>query len=89
MWVVGFDELCGVFLHGSTDLTDQDDSLGLGVREEDFDNVDVLSSREGVTTDTDCEGLTQTDVGGLARESATVDLRMDDRVKVWAHLTAS
>ena len=34
----------GLFLHGSTDLSDQDDSLGLGVLEEDLDDVDVLRS---------------------------------------------
>ena len=64
--VVLLDVLGGVLLHRASDLADQDDTLGLGVREEDLDDVDVLGSGEGVTTDTDGEGLTETGEGGLA-----------------------
>lgn len=37
-------ELGGVFLHGATDLADEDDTLGAGVVEKDLKGVDVGGS---------------------------------------------
>ena len=63
--VVGLEELGGILLGGTTDLTDHDDTVGLGVLEEDLEAVDEVGAGEGVTTDTDDEGLTETSEGGL------------------------
>jgi hypothetical protein len=38
------EELGGVFLHGATDLADEDDTLGAGVVEKDLKGVDVGGS---------------------------------------------
>ena len=67
--VVLLDVFRRVFLHGSTDLSDEDDTLGLGVREEDLDDVNVLGSWEWVSSDTDGQGLSESSEGGLARVS--------------------
>lgn len=56
----------GLLLHRSTDLSDQNDTLSLGVLEEDLDDVNVLGAGEGVTTDTDGERLSEAGEGGLA-----------------------
>lgn len=56
----------GLLLHRSTDLSDQNDTLSLGVLEEDLDDVNVLGAGEGVTTDTDGERLAEAGEGGLA-----------------------
>lgn len=65
--VVGGNVLGGIFLHGASDLTDQDDTLSLGIREEDLDDVNVLGAGERVSSDSDREGLSEADVGGLAK----------------------
>lgn len=63
--VVGLEELGGILLGGTTNLTDHDDTVGLGVLEEDLEAVDEVGAGEGVTTDTDDEGLTKASLGGL------------------------
>jgi hypothetical protein len=55
-----------LLLHRSTNLSNQNNTLSLGVLEEDLDDVDVLGAGEGVTTDTDGERLSETGEGGLA-----------------------
>lgn len=63
--VVGLEELGSILLGATTDLTNHDDTISLGVLEEDLEAVDEVGAGEGVTTDTDNEGLTQTSLGGL------------------------
>ncbi|KAJ5576061.1 hypothetical protein N7535_002987 [Penicillium sp. DV-2018c] len=63
--VVGLEELGGILLGGTTDLTDHDDTVGLGVLEEDLEAVDEVGAGEGVTANTDDEGLTEAGHGGL------------------------
>lgn len=63
--VVGLEELGGVLLGGTTDLTDHDDTVGLGVLKEDLQAVDEVGAGEGVTADTDNERLTKAGLGGL------------------------
>lgn len=63
--VVGLEVLGGVLLGGTTDLTDHDNTVGLGVLEEDLQAVDKVGARERVTTDTDDERLAQAGLGGL------------------------
>lgn len=63
--VVGLEELGGVLLGGTTNLTDHDDTVGLGVLKEDLQAVDEVGAGEGVTTDTDNERLTEAGLGGL------------------------
>lgn len=59
------EEVRGVLLGGTTNLTDHDDTVGLGVLEEDLEAVDEVGAAEGVTADTDDERLTETSLGGL------------------------
>ena len=63
--VVGLEELGGVLLGRTTDLTDHDDTVGLGVLEEDLQAVDEVGAGEGVTADTDDERLAKAGLGGL------------------------
>ena len=63
--VVGLEELGGVLFGATTDLTDHDDTVGLGVLEENLEAVDEVGTGEGVTTDTNDEGLTEAGLGGL------------------------
>ena len=63
--VVGLEELGGILLGGTTNLTDHDDTVGLGVLEEDLEAVNEVGAGEGVTADTDDERLTETSEGGL------------------------
>lgn len=63
--VVLGEVLGGVLLHGATDLTDEDDTFGLVVVEQELDKVEGGGTGEGVTSDTDTEGLAETDLGGL------------------------
>jgi len=63
--VVGLEELGGVLLSGSTNLTDHDDTVGLGVLEEDLQAVDEVGTGEGVTANTDNERLSKAGLGGL------------------------
>lgn len=59
------EELSGILLGGTTDLADHDDTVGLGVLEEDLKAVDEVGAAEGVTADTDDERLTEAGLGGL------------------------
>lgn len=63
--VVLLEELGRVLLHRSTDLTNDDDTLSSRVVEQDSEGVDVGGSGERVSSDTNDERLTETDVGGL------------------------
>ena len=63
--VVGLEELGSILLGATTDLTNHDDTVGLLVLEEDLQAVDEVGAGEGVTTDTDDQGLTKTSLGGL------------------------
>lgn len=63
--VVGLEVLGGILLGGTTNLTDHDDTVGLGVLEEDLEAVDEAGAGEGVTTDTDNKGLTKAGHGSL------------------------
>lgn len=63
--VVGLEEVCGILLGGTTDLTDHDDSVGLSVLEEDLEAVDEVGAGERVTADADDERLTEAGLGGL------------------------
>lgn len=63
--VVLGEVLCGVFFHGTADFTDENDTFGLVVVEQELDEVEGGGTGEGVTSDTDTEGLTKTDLGGL------------------------
>ena len=63
--VVLLEVLGSILLHRTADLTNDHDTLGLGVLEEELDHVSGGRTREGVTTDTDDERLAETDLGGL------------------------
>lgn len=63
--VVRLEELGSILLGGTTNLTNHDDTVGLGVLEEDLQAVDEVGAGEGVTTDTDDERLAKTGLGGL------------------------
>ncbi|KAI6771004.1 hypothetical protein HG531_009859 [Fusarium graminearum] len=59
------EELGGVLLGGTTNLTNHDDTVGVGVLGEDLEAVDEVGAGEGVTANTDDERLTETGLGGL------------------------
>lgn len=63
--VVLLQELGSLLLGGTSDLSDHDDTVSLLVLEEDLEAVDEVGSGKGVTSDTDNEGLAETDLGGL------------------------
>lgn len=63
--VVGLEELGGVLLGTTTNLTNHDDTLSLGVLKENTKAINEVGTGEGVTTDTNDEGLTKTSLGGL------------------------
>lgn len=63
--VVGLEELGGVLLGAATDLTDHDDTVGLGVLEEDLQAVDEVGTGERITANTDDERLAKTGLGSL------------------------
>lgn len=63
--VVLLQEIGGLFLSRSTNLTNHDDAIRLAVLEEDTQAVDEVGSREWITPDTDDQGLAQTGLGGL------------------------
>lgn len=75
-----------VLLHRPADLADEDDALGPGIGEEDFDDVDVLCAGEGVAAYTDGQGLAKAGERGLA--GATASAMPVKRVGM-THLTAS
>lgn len=72
--VVLLQEVCSILLGGTTNLSNHDNTVGLLVLEEDFQAVNEVGSREGVTTDTDNERLAKTGLGsliyGFVRESS-------------------
>ena len=55
-------ELCGPLFRLSSDLANHDDSLGVGVIEENVETVQEVGAVEGVATDADAEGLTEADL---------------------------
>ena len=63
--VVPLKILGSLLLHGPTNFTNDNNTVGVGVLEEDLDDIDVLGAGEGVTTDSDAQGLTQADVSSL------------------------
>ena len=58
-------ELGGLLLGAASDLSNEDNTLSVGVLQEDGQAVDEVGSVEGITTNTDAEGLAKTDLGGL------------------------
>ena len=63
--VRALEELSGILLGATTDLADHDDAVGLGVIEEHVQTVDEVGAGEGVTTDTNDEGLAKAGLGRL------------------------
>lgn len=63
--VVLLEELGGILLSAATNLTNHDDTIGLLVLKEDTQAVDEVGAREGVTANTNDEGLAKTSLGGL------------------------
>lgn len=63
--VHALEELGGIFLGATADLTNHDDTVGLGVLEEDVEAVDKVGSAEGITADTNDERLAKAGLGGL------------------------
>ena len=72
--VVLLKVLGSLLLHATTNLTNEDNTLGTGVLKEQFYHIDMLRAGEGVTADTDDERLAKSDTGrlrdGLVREGA-------------------
>ena len=48
-----------ILFHRPTNLTDQDNTLSTRIGKQYFDNIDMLSTGERITADTDSEGLSQ------------------------------
>jgi hypothetical protein len=63
--VVLLEEVCGVLLGGTTDLSNHDDTICLLILEEDLQAVNEVGSRERVSADTDDERLAKAGLGGL------------------------
>jgi hypothetical protein len=63
--VVLLEEVGGVLLSGTTNLTNHDDTVSLLVLKEDLQAVDEVGAGEGVTTDTDDKRLAEAGLGGL------------------------
>jgi hypothetical protein len=63
--VVLLEEVSGLLLGGTSNLTDHDDTVGVLVLEENLEAVDEVGTGKGVTSDTDNERLAETDLGGL------------------------
>lgn len=63
--VVVSQEICGLLLCRSTDLTNHDDTIGLLILQEDSQAVDEVGSREWITTNTNDQRLTKTSLSGL------------------------
>src|SRR5690606_28151483 len=62
---VGLDVGRGLFLGGTTDLTDHDDRFGLRVFLEQLEDIDEVGARDRVATDTNAGRLAEAGVGGL------------------------
>lgn len=63
--VVLLEEISSILLGGTTNLTNHNDSVGLLIFQKDLEGIDKVGTREGVTTDTNNQGLAKTNVGGL------------------------
>lgn len=63
--VVLLEELGSILFVVASNLTDEDDSLGLGVANEDIEAIDKVGAVEGISSDSDAERLAEADVGGL------------------------
>ena len=63
--VVLLQEVGSVFLGRTTNLTNHDDAVSLFVLEEDVQAVNEVGTGEGVTTNTNNEGLTKAGLGSL------------------------
>ena len=63
--VVLLQEVGGILLSGSTNLSNHDDTVCLAVLEEDLQAVDEVGSGERITTNTDDERLSKASLGGL------------------------
>lgn len=55
----------GLFLGHTTDLTDQDDALGVWILQEDLQAVDEVGSVERIASNADAQRLAQADLGRL------------------------
>lgn len=63
--VVLLEEVGGLLLGGTSNLTDHDDTVGVLVLEEDLEAVDEVGAGEGVSSDSDNQRLAEADLGGL------------------------
>ena len=63
--VVGLEPCSGLFLGLTSDLTDHDDSFGLGIVNELGENINEVGTVEGIATDSDDGGLSKSLEGGL------------------------
>ena len=63
--IVLLQKLRGLFFAGTADLANENDTLRLGVVEEDLERLSVCRPRERVTTDAYHERLPETHCGGL------------------------
>mmetsp|Transcript_1729 Transcript_1729/g.3639 ORF Transcript_1729/g.3639 Transcript_1729/m.3639 type:complete len:283 (-) Transcript_1729:219-1067(-) len=59
------EEVSGLLFHLTTDLTDEHDTLGLGVYDEALKAVNKVGAVEGIASNTDASGLTEANIGGL------------------------
>lgn len=57
--------LGGLLLGNTANLSDHDDSLGLGIFKEHFQAVDEVGAIEGIASDADAQSLAEADLGGL------------------------
>lgn len=83
------EELGRVLLHGSSDLSDDDDTLGSGVLQQDFEGVDVGGSREGISSDSNDERLSESDSGGLVNGLVVEGSRTRDDSDLSRHVDMS
>ena len=58
--VVSTEPLSSLFFSLTTDLTDHDDTFGLGIVNELCEHINEVSSVEGITTDSDNSALSET-----------------------------
>ncbi len=76
--VVSLEVSSTLLLGRATDLTDHDDTLGLGVLHELAENVDEVSAVERITTDADASALAKTNGGGLVHGLISEGTRAGD-----------
>ena len=63
--VVLFQVSSCFLLHGTTDLSDENDTLSLVILHESLYDINMLRAGEGVSTDTDAKSLTKSNFRGL------------------------